>query len=349
MDKIKNFIISENSIIKEALIKLNESHSQAMTLFIVNGSNQIVGSITDGDIRRGLIKGAHTTDCVSKIMNSDFISLKTVFDVKSIQQHKENGIGLLPIVDTDNRPIDIIDLTKYKSYLPIDAVIMAGGKGERLKPLTNKTPKPLLKVGEKCIIDHNVDRLISYGIKNISVTVNYLKEQIQNHYLTPRNGIKIKTVVEPKYLGTMGSIKYVKRIYSDNVLVMNSDLFTNIDFEDFYLYFKDNEADLAVAAVPYNISIPFGVLNLDGNEIRTLEEKPKFTYYINAGIYLIKKNILTLIPKETPFNATDLIQKVITTGGKVIRYPLNGSWIDIGNMEDYKKAQDLVNHIKFNQ
>ena len=119
---------------------------------------------------------------------------------------------------------------------------MAGGKGERLRPLTLKTPKPLLKVGGKCIIDHNIDRLISYGVKHISVTVNYLKEQIEEHFAEPHDEVQIKTVREPKFLGTIGSIKYVENFYNDTVLVMNSDLFTNINYEDFYLHFKQHTA-----------------------------------------------------------------------------------------------------------
>ena len=223
---------------------------------------------------------------------------------------------------------------------------MAGGKGERLRPLTEKTPKPLLKVGEKCIIDHNVDRLIRYGIQHINVTVNYLHEQIEDHYSEPRDGVKVRTFKEPKFLGTIGSIRFVDTFYNDTVLVMNSDLFTNIDYEDFYLHFKQHDAEMSVAAVPYNVSIPYGILDLEGRNIHGLIEKPKYNYYANAGIYLIKRKALDEIPEDTFFNATDLIEKLISQGKKVIRYPLNGTWIDIGNPQEYQKAQDLVKHIK---
>ena len=139
---------------------------------------------------------------------------------------------------------------------------MAGGKGERLRPLTEKIPKPLLKVGSKCIIDHNVDRLISYGVQHINVTVNYLGEQLEEHYATPRKGVLVRTFREPKFLGTIGSIKFIDTFYNDTVLVMNSDLFTNIDYEDFFLHFQMNKAEMSVAAVPYNISIELGILDL---------------------------------------------------------------------------------------
>ena len=252
---------------------------------------------------------------------------------------------LVPVLDTEMHIVDIIDLDKFKTRLPIDVVLMAGGKGERLRPLTEKTPKPLLKVGDKCIIDHNVDRLISYGVSHISVTVNYLKEQIEEHYREPRNGVQVKTVREPKFLGTIGSIKFVENFFNDTVLVMNSDLFTNIDYEDFYLHFLQHEAEMSVAAVPYNVSIPYGILDLDGRNIQGLLEKPKYTYYANAGIYLIKRKALNEIPEDAFFNATDLVEKLIAEGKKVIRYPLNGTWIDIGNPQEYQKAQDLIKHL----
>ena len=223
---------------------------------------------------------------------------------------------------------------------------MAGGKGERLRPLTLETPKPLLKVGDKCIIDHNIDRLISYGVKHISVTVNYLKEQIEEHFRVPRGEVKVQTVREPKFLGTIGSIKFVESFYNDTVLVMNSDLFTNINYEDFFLHFKEHDADMSVAAVPYSVQVPYGIFKIeDRRNITGLVEKPTYDYYANAGIYLIKKSALDLIPEDTFFNATDLIEALIAAGRKVIRFPLNGTWIDIGNPQEYKRANELVNHM----
>ena len=253
---------------------------------------------------------------------------------------------LVPILDIDNHIVDIINLEKYKTRLPFDAVMMAGGKGERLRPLTEKTPKPLLPVGDKAIIDHNVDRLIDYGVKHISVTVNYLKEQLEEHFAEPYNGVQVQTVREPKYLGTIGSIRFVKEFYNDTILVMNSDLFTNINYEDFYLHFKEHDADMSVAAVPYSVQIPYGIFKIeDRRNITGLVEKPTYDYYANAGIYLIKKSALELIPEDTFFNATDLIESLISQGRKVIRFPLNGTWIDIGNPQEYKRANELVSHM----
>lgn len=345
MIESKNIIYKDKTLL-EALSQINSIGSGPLVLFVVDNKQRMVGTLTDGDSRRALIAGASVNDKAETVMhrNFNFMHVDDSTNVLEILRQKELHMKLVPILDDEKHIVDIINLDKYKTRLPVDAVLMAGGKGERLRPLTEKTPKPLLPVGDKAIIDHNVDRLISYGIQHINVTINYLKEQIEEHYNKPRNGIQIQTVREPQYLGTIGSIRFVPHFYNDTVLLMNSDLFTNIDYEDFYLHFKQHDAEMSVAAVPYNISIPYGVLDLDGRNVRGLLEKPKYNYYANAGIYLIKRRALEEIPVNQFFNATDLVKKLISEGKKVIRYPLNGTWIDIGNPQEYQKAQDLVKH-----
>lgn len=342
----EKYNISISETIKHALVLLNSISHDSQTLFVVDDENKMVGTLTDGDIRRGLISGSTLDDAVSTIMHTNFkYVLDSELDVLAIKKYRENRIMFVPVLDSQRHIVDVLNLICHRSYLPIDAVLMAGGKGERLRPLTEKTPKPLLPVGGKAIIDHNVDRLISFGIKHISVTVNYLHEQIEEHYQVPRNNIQVKCYKEPKFLGTIGSIKFVEGFHNDTILVMNSDLFTNIDYEDFYLHFKEHNADMSIAAIPYDVSIPYGILDLDGRYVKGLLEKPHYNYYANAGIYLMKKSVLSEIPSDTFFNATDLIESLIQKHLNVIRYPLNGTWIDIGNPQEYRKAQDLIRHI----
>ena len=343
---MQKYIISHTATIKDALVALNEITSDAQSLLVIDDTQRLVGTLTDGDIRRGLISGAELSDVVSTIMHQDFkYVLESEFDVAHLKTFRDKHVLFIPVLNTEFHIVEVVNLKKYRSHLPVDAVLMAGGKGERLRPLTEKTPKPLLKVGDKCIIDHNVDRLISYGINHVNVTVNYLGEQLEEHYAEPRNGVQVRTFREPKFLGTIGSIKFVDTFYNDSVLVMNSDLFTNIDYEDFFLHFKANNAEMSVAAVPYNVSIPYGILDLEGRNIKGLLEKPKYNYYANAGIYLIKRSTLAEIPENEFFNATDLIETLIAQGKSVIRYPLNGTWIDIGNPQEYARANDLVKHM----
>jgi dTDP-glucose pyrophosphorylase len=344
---MKDHFINQNITLLEALARINALAPEPLVLFVLDEKNRMVGTLTDGDSRRALIAGASVNDKVENIMHKEFnfMRLDAIDDVCEIRHQKEMKMKLVPILDKDKHIVDIINLANFNTRLPIDAVLMAGGKGERLRPLTEKTPKPLLPVGGKAIIDHNIDRLISYGVNHINVTVNYLGEQLEEHFKEPKGEIQILTVREPKYLGTIGSIRFVKEFYNDTILVMNSDLFTNINYEDFYLHFKEHNAVMSVAAVPYTVSVPYGIFDLDGRDIQGLIEKPTYNYYANAGIYLIKKTALDEIPDDTFFNATDLIEKLIAENKKVIRFPLNGTWIDIGNPQEYQKANELVKHL----
>ena len=341
------FIIRNSSSVLDALKAINSiGNKDALTLFVVDHNNAVIGTLTDGDIRRSMINGGTLDNLVERIAHKNFTYLKTgIYDVRQIHVAKEKGLELLPVLNEQMQIVDVVNLKKQKSYLPIDAVLMAGGKGERLRPLTEITPKPLLKVGEKCIIDYNIDSLINYGVRHLSVTVNYLKEQLEEHFEEPRGNVQLKTVCEPKFLGTIGSIKFVENFYNNTVLLMNSDLFTNINYEDFFLHFKEHDADMSIAAVPYTISVPYGIFELEGRNVKGVLEKPTYNYYANAGIYLIKRELLNLIPNGEFFNATDFIELLIQKGYNIIRFPLNGTWIDIGNPQEYQKAKELVKHM----
>jgi NDP-sugar pyrophosphorylase family protein len=316
-------------------------------LFVLNDKQQVVATLSDGDIRRGLIAGHELNEPVEQIMFRNFRYLQDGnIQIEQLRQFREQQLPIVPVLDKDRHLCQIINLKMQKSLLPIDAVIMAGGKGERLRPLTLSTPKPLLPVGNKAIIDHNVDRLISYGVEHISVTVNYLAEQLEEHYSEPHQDVQVECVREPKFLGTMGAVRLVKEFHNDVVLVMNSDLFTDIDFEDMYLHFIENKADMSIAAVPYTVSIPFGICDLDGRDVKGIVEKPTYNYYANAGIYMLRREVLETIPETEFYNATDLIGALVKNGSKVIRYPLKGTWIDIGSMSEYEKAKDLAKHMQ---
>lgn len=346
---MNNHLINQNTTLLEALSVINKLAPEPLVLFVVNDESQMVGTLTDGDSRRSLLAGRSVSDKVGEIMHRDFnfMSIHNIHDVFEIQRQKRMQMKLVPILDDENHIVDVINLQKYKSRLPIDAVLMAGGKGERLRPLTEKTPKPLLPVGNKAIIDYNINSLISYGIKNISVTVNYLKEQLIDHFKNPISGIHVKTVCEPTFLGTIGSVQFVDRFENETVLIMNSDLFTNINIEDMFVHYMNNNADVSVAAIPYSISVPYGIFETEGREIKSIIEKPTYNYYANGGIYLIKKELLDkYITNGEHLDATDFIQRAIQDGRKIVRFPHSGYWIDIGNKQEYNKAIDFAKHIQ---
>ncbi len=346
---IEEFIISDSSSARDAIQRLNDISSFSTSVFIVNDQRQVIGSLTDGDIRRGLINGFSVDEGVTKFMFNDFKFLNEInYNSTVLSEFKLLKIRFIPFLKDNNELIRIIDIETVITRLPLDAVIMAGGKGERLHPLTEKTPKPLLVIGSKPIIEHNIDRLKKFGIVNFNISVRYLADQLIN-YLGDgsQKEIHINYIKEDKPLGTIGAVSIVDDWKNDYILIMNSDLLTNIDLKDFFEYFLNNDADMAVASVPYHIDIPYAVFEFsDGKQVSSLKEKPRYTYYSNAGIYIMKKELFSLIPKNEKFDATDLMESVIKNGKKLISYSVTSYWLDIGRMEDYTKAQEDIKHIE---
>tara|TARA_R110002020_G_scaffold12422_23_gene45612 strand:- start:113 stop:1159 length:1047 start_codon:yes stop_codon:yes gene_type:complete len=344
----KDHLLLTESTIREALIKLQDLAKDAI-LFVVDDEDKLLGSLTDGDIRRGLIDGVEVTDNVNKIIqpNPKFIR-KGEKNLEKIIEYREGNYRILPVLDDNNIVVTVINFRLIRSYLPVDAVIMAGGKGTRLRPLTEHTPKPLLKVGSKPIMEHNLDRLALYGIDDFWISVKYLGEQIEDYFGNgSQKNINLSYVWEDKPLGTVGAVSKIDDFSHDYVLLTNSDLLTNLDYEHFFLDFKNNDADLAVVTIPYQVNIPYAVLETNNGHVVNFKEKPTYTYYSNGGIYLIKKSALKYLPKESFFNATDLMEKLIEDGKKVVSYPLSGYWLDVGKHEDFEKAQRDIEQIKF--
>jgi dTDP-glucose pyrophosphorylase len=344
----KDHLILSGSKVKEALFKFNELSPDAI-LFVVDQDDKLIGALTDGDVRRGLLKGFSIDSDVNDIIqkNPRYIK-KGENNLEKIIEYREGDFRVVPVVNEDNQVVNVINFRKTRSYLPIDAVIMAGGRGQRLQPLTDTMPKPLLKVGEKAIMEHNLDRLALFGIDDFWVSVKYLGEQIENHFGTGKEkNIKIEYVWENEPLGTIGAVSQIKNFEHDYILVTNSDLLTNIDYEQFFLEFIKQDADLAVLTIPYQVSIPYAVLETTKGLVKSFKEKPTYTYYSNGGIYLIKKEMLDYIPKDTFFNATDLMEKLINSNFKVISFPFLGYWLDVGKHDDFEKARVDINNIKF--
>lgn len=347
MNDISKYIIPSSATLNDALIALNNLSGDVLTLLVVDQTGKMLGTLTDGDVRRNLIVSKDLQTSITEAMNVHFkYATQNHTDVRFIHDMREAGVILLPVLDENKKIVTLYNLKKLRSVLPIDAVLMAGGKGERLRPLTERIPKPLLPVNGKPIIDYNIERLIHFGVNHISVTVNYLKEQIEEHFSKPIENVQVQCVPEPRFLGTIGSLSFIENFNNDTILIMNSDLFTNIDYEEFFLHFKDHQADMSVASVPYTVNIPYGIFELEGRDIKGVVEKPTYNYHANAGIYLIKKDLLKLIPRDTFYNATDLLKDLIENGYNVIRFPITGYWLDIGNHSEYAKACDLIHHIK---
>lgn len=348
MRNYKEHLILSGSSIKKALEQLNILAKDAI-LFVVNTNDELIGSLTDGDVRRGLLKGVTIDNPLNDIIQSNpkFIK-KGDRDIYKVLNYRDANFKILPVIDKYGKIVNVINFRFIKSYLPVDAVVMAGGRGTRLKPLTDKVPKPLLKIGSKAIMEHNIDRLALFGIDDYWFSVKYLGEQIEKYFGDGQSkNLDIKYVWENKPLGTIGAVSKINEFKHDYVLITNSDILTNLDYEHFYLDFIDKKADLSVVSIPYKVNIPYAVLETTNRSIQSFKEKPLYTYYANGGIYLIKRKLLNYIPKKTFFNATDFIKLLIEKNKKVISYPLSCYWLDIGKHDDFEKAQSDIKQIKF--
>jgi dTDP-glucose pyrophosphorylase/mRNA-degrading endonuclease RelE of RelBE toxin-antitoxin system len=348
MRSYNEHLILIGSKIKKAL-EILDVLAQDAILFVVDNNDRLIGSLTDGDVRRGLLNNFTIEEKIDEIiqLNPRYI-FKGENNLEKIIQYREEDFRIIPVLDDSHKVVNVINFRNIKSYLPIDAVIMAGGRGQRLQPLTDSTPKPLLKVGDKPIMEHNLDRLVKYGIDDFWVSVNYLGEQIESYFGTGiKKNVNIKYIWENEPLGTIGAVSKIENFEHEYILITNSDLLTNVDYEHFFLEFIKEEADLAVLTIPYQVNIPYAVLETKDSKIKSFKEKPTYTYYSNGGIYLMKKEVLKYIPNNKFYNATDLMEELIKNDLKLISYPFSGYWLDVGKHDDFEKALIDINNIKF--
>jgi GTP:adenosylcobinamide-phosphate guanylyltransferase len=302
MHDYKKHLIRSGSLLKVALEMLNELAADAI-LFVVDVEFKLIGSLTDGDVRRGFLKGLAFQDVVDKFIQPN---------PKFLQKGNYSINQVIDFRTRNFRVVTILNFRMQKSYLPLDAVVMAGGRGERLKPMTDTIPKPLLTVGNKPIIEHNLDRLFKFGVDDVWITIRYLGQKIKAVIGNGENkGVRIQYIEEEVPLGTIGAVRLIVNFKHPYLLVTNSDLLTNLDYEDFFVDFINHQADLSVVTIPYTVNIPYAVLETNNGHVVSFKEKPDYTYYSNGGIYLIKREVLEFIPENSFFNATDLMEILI--------------------------------------
>lgn len=347
MSLVERHLLLVTASVREALTQLDLLASDAV-IFLVNEERKLVGSLTDGDIRRGLIKGLDLdTPLVQFVQSSPKSFSNHSFDLKLMRSWRDQNFRIIPVLDPDLRVVDIVNFRKQRSFLPLDAVIMAGGIGSRLRPLTVGTPKPMLKVGGKPIIEYNIDRLRSFGVTNLTISIKYLGQQLVDYFGDGSNrGMNIRYVTEEEPRGTIGAVSEIKEFNNPYILVMNSDLLTTIDLEEMFADMMEKQSDMAVATVPYEVEVPYGVIETEGELIKALREKPTYTYYSNAGIYLIKREHIAKVPNTGRYSAPDLMEKLYTSDHRVTHFPILGYWLDIGKHNDFEKAQRDIEHLK---
>lgn len=342
-------LIDQSASLHQALERLNNQRGVRI-LFATNARSQLTGSLTDGDIRRALLSGKALDTPLQQAMKPDFARLQEGnIDLQALKAFGKRELKIIPIVTPEGKLSRFFDFTRQRSLLPLHAVIMAGGKGTRLRPLTLQKPKPLLEVGGKPILQYNIERLALYGVQRITLTINYLGQQLRDYFGDgSKFGVEIDYIDEAgEPLGTLGSLRLLHQTHYQHLLVMNSDLLTNIDLLDFFLHYRHQKAQMALASVPYEVKVPYAVLETDGSNVKAFQEKPVYTYFSNAGIYLLQRELLAELPQTGPYDATDLMEHVVATGRSLVHYPIRGYWLDIGKPADFEKAQKDVEHIIF--
>lgn len=346
------FQCDENATIVDAMELIDSNRSG--TLFIINAEKTLVGAVTDGDIRRWILKAGDLKEPVSNIMN---ISPKYLFEGQESQAEslmRANFVRVIPILDSTMRIVDVInsedkvvDIDSSSSYslADIPVVIMAGGEGTRLYPYTKILPKPLIPIGDTPIVERIINQFTEYRISKFFMTVNYKKGMIKTYFGDLKKDYVIKYVDEDIPLGTAGSIKLIKEQLDCPLFVTNCDTLIMTDYKALYKHHIEAQNDITVVTALKKMIIPYGVIHtgVDGC-IDHLDEKPKLSYFVNTGMYVINPEIITIIPKDTMFHMTDLIEKVIGNGGRVGAFPISeDSFLDMGEFGELKRMEEKLN------
>lgn len=325
-----------------ALRRLGELPPSPMVLFVADGDGRVLGAVTDGDVRRGLLSGAAITAPVLEVANRRFTALRPGSDpYVEVPAARDKKRRMLPRLDADDRLVELIDLEQTHCMLPMDAVLMAGGRGQRLRPLTDTVPKPLVEVGGKALIDHNVEKLRRNGITRPYVSINYLGEQVRQHFLNRHPDMEAVFVEEPAPLGTIGALSLIDDWRHDDILLMNGDLLTDLDIARMYAHHRVSEAVATMAVTTYSVAVPFAIVDTEGDRITALEEKPVYNYFANAGVYILKRGLVSRLSRGERADAPDLIAGAIADGCHVSYFPIQGLWLDVGTPEQLERARNL--------
>ena len=337
---VRNLFIRLDEDIEKALSILNNQSIQIS--LVVDEDNKLIGTITDGDIRRGLLKGFTLKTKVIEITNKKF---QFIFSHEDHNKAKklmiDNQVNQIPVLDKNGIPVDILTKKEIKSESKLNniAFIMAGGLGKRLLPHTSECPKPMLYIGDKPILEIIIIECIENGFREFYISVNYLKEKIIQYFGDGSKwGIKINYIVEPKKLGTAGSLKLLPKSISKPFLVLNGDVLTRLNFRNLIKFHEKHNLQGTMCVKKHEVEVPYGVVNCNGIKVTSIEEKPSYEFLVNAGVYVIDPVLLKNIPVSTYIDMPTLLQNSIDLGQKIAVCPIYEYWIDIGRPETLKEA-----------
>ena len=346
---ISSFTLRLDSRIWDAVVCIDRSAHVSIAL-ILDDDGRLINTVTDGDIRRGVLSGLSLDEPVSKLLpvklrtpHAEALTAPVGMPRASLAQlMRDNGVRQVPLVDADRRVVDVVVLTDVlaQTTLPLEAVVMAGGMGQRLRPLTDGMPKPMLAVGGRPLLELIVGQLRTAGIRKIHISTNYRAEMIENHF---RDGsgfdVEVSYLREEQPLGTAGALALIPSPALP-LLVINGDILTHTDFGAMYAFHKEHSAALTVGVRKYEFQIPYGVIESQGARVRAVNEKPLMGYMISAGMYIVEPAALATIPRGQYCDMTDLIQRQIEQRSVVVSFSILDYWLDIGRPADYERAQD---------
>jgi dTDP-glucose pyrophosphorylase len=335
-----DLLASPGATLREVVETMTKNRRQVAA--VVDDAGRLVGLVTDGDIRRALLRGATLAEPVARVMNGKPTTAgPAITRDEALALMHGKVIRHLPLVDRDGRLVGLLvhDELIDDGALPNVAVLMAGGAGSRLRPLTDAVPKPLLRVGGKPLLEIMIERLRGNGVRTFYVSVHYKSEQIEAHFGDgARLGVRIRYLREPEPLGTAGALRLLGDDWAEPLFLVNGDIVTKCDFRSMLAFHHRNDADLTVGLVPYEVNVPYGVFDVDGDRLTGVSEKPRLEFQVNSGLYVIGPSLRPLLPGGV-FDAPDLIKLAVGAGRAVKAFPITDYWLDVGRYDDFRKAE----------
>ena len=340
-NKLKKITVRPEARIREVM-KVIDGAAHQFAL-VTNSDDILIATVTDGDIRRGLLKGFDLTAPVSEVMNRNPMTLiEGTSDEKAWKLMRERGLGQIPIVDTKGRLVSVTlrNGRMGKKPWPNRVILMAGGLGVRLHPLTEKMPKPMLPVGGKPLLERIITRFKGQGFRRFTLSLNFLGHVIKDHFGDGATlGVQVDYIEETTRMGTGGALSILPQRPEEPFIVMNGDILTTVSFSDILEFHNKTNSIVTICTRDFNLQVPYGVLNTEGNTLISMEEKPVHKYLINTGIYALSPVVFEFIQNEESLDLPDLIERVRDVGHRVSVFPISGYWMDIGNHKDLERAR----------
>lgn len=349
--RLKSLFITTDTSIKESMQKLNETSEKI--LFVVDDKEKLLGTVSDGDIRRGLIHGVNFADSVETVFHRNYIALPSGlpdFKQQARQLMISKKIEQIPVLDINNKIVDVALWTdifeekseeKRENLFSNQVVVMAGGRGTRLEPFTEILPKPLIPIGSKSVIEIIMDKFLRCGFHRFIYTLNYKKEYIKLFLKERAFSCDIDWIEEDDFLGTIGGLTLLKEKIEDTFFVTNCDSVLELDFDDVLSWHKEHEAAITIIGCHNEVKIPFGVLTLSNGRLENIHEKPVHDIIINTGVYVLEPHVLSYLVAGARKDMNELIQAVAEKE-KVCVYPIYKGWFDIGQWEEYRKNVQII-------